>query len=709
VAIEKQRLSCVSIDSSQLLICALGKPAIKLGAEERLSLPVEGKGAICQIMTDTSLLATTPSTGDPFPVAAPPLSPVPNSAVSDPVPADEEEEPYTIKCICAFEDDDGNTVFCEKCETWQHIECYYHGKQVPDVHFCTDCSPSPRYMDGKRATERQRRLREQGDGGDRKVKRPTAKAQKKKLPKEHDQVNGHHVRSDSSSRDLPNLAKRAKSSHKPSASMTSFSNPPKLTVEPRKRSGSAVTAMSPTKSSGPLIPLYSTEFLHLYDNDQGHVNMDSNLVVSLQLLSDMGSWLKDPSSLPRATAGRSSQDTFTYADALDSSQWPDLSIKTMFDDDLEVDGIRPKWKGVKTGGTVHKDQIVGEIKGKVGQLRDYCLDPSNQWPELRHPQPFVFFHPQLPIYIDTREEGSILRYVRRSCRPNVTMKTMITNEIEYHFCFVANQEIAAGSEITAMWYLDPQLFGSNNLGKQESGDNDQEEARAIAMSNVLAHFGGCSCNQSQPCLLAAVDRRRHPSSKQVNGKRKKTKSAKSTVSPSAARSNTSRAGSEAAIDDETGDNRSTSGSARGQAHSRDMTPTYPPPEWALADSELSARDRRKLAAVEKKFEQLEHEPRKKKRGSATSGYSGQPTPMPTNSVCFLLLLLLLLLIFLNRSIQGNPNPSWSGDRIHRHIVTIPRRQLQAPSNFPCARVRLTWMDLSKPTQRSISPPLADDC
>jgi uncharacterized protein len=615
----------------------LGNQAIKLGAEERLPSPVEGKGVICRIMTDTSLLATTHSTGDSYPVTAPIHSPVPNGAISDSVPL-EDEEPYTIKCICAFEDDDGNTVFCEKCETWQHIECYYHSQEVPDEHFCTDCSPSPLYLDGKRATERQRRLREQSDSGDRKAKRSGSKTHKKKLQhKDQELTNGHRHRSDSSSRDQLTIVKKPKSSHKPSASVSALSVAPKLQPEPRKRSGSVAT-MSPTKLTNlPQIPLYSHEFLHLYDNDQGYVNMKSNLVVNIHLLGDMGSWVKDPSALLRAGTGRSPQEIFTYADVLDSSRWPELSLDTVVDKDLEFEGVSPTWKVLKTQTAVHKDQIVGEVKGKIGQLRDYCHDPSNGWPKLRHPQPFVFFHPQLPIYIDSREEGSILRYVRRSCRPNVTMKTYITNEVEYHFCYVANQDIPAGSEVTAMWYYDRQLSGSNNLGKQESGDSDQEEARAISMSNILAHFGGCACVPPQNCLLAAVDRRRHPSSKLLNGKRKKSKS-KSVVSPtSVGHSNTSRAGSEAAIeDDNVDDNRSTSGSVRGQTRSRDLTPTHPPPEWALQDTELSLRDRRKIAAVEKKFEQLEHEhggPRKKKRSSATSSNPNQPTPLP---VCLFL-------------------------------------------------------------------------
>lgn len=382
--------------------------------------------------------------------------------------------------------------------------------------------------------------------------------------------------------------------------------------------------------------------------------MMSNLVDNIQLINDMSTWVKEPSALLQAGISRLPHEIFTYTDVLDSSTWPELSVNTIVDKDLELEGVHPTWKILKTQTAVRKDQILGEVRGKIGQLRDYCRDPSNGWLELRHPQPFVLFHSQLPIYIDTREEGSILRYVRRSCRPNVTMKTYITNEVEYHFCYVANQDIPAGSEITAMWYSDPQLFGSNNLGKQESGDSDQEESWAYYMSNQLAHYGGCACVPPQTCLLGAVDRRRHPRSKSVNGKRKKAKS-KSAVSPtSVGRSNTSRAGSEIAIDDDNADNRSTSGSVRGQTRSRDLTPTHPPPEWALQDMELSARDKRKIAAVEKKFEQLEHDqhgggPRKKKRSSTTPAHPSQPVPLPVCFPCsFIFLTWFILTLYLEK-------------------------------------------------------------
>ena len=67
-----------------------------------------------------------------------------------------EEEDFIIKCVCGYTGDDGNIVLCDRCETWQHIECYYHGEpglNMNGPHFCIDCEPRP--LDAKGATERQ--------------------------------------------------------------------------------------------------------------------------------------------------------------------------------------------------------------------------------------------------------------------------------------------------------------------------------------------------------------------------------------------------------------------------------------------------------------------------------------------------------------------------------------------------------------------------
>ncbi|KAF5618430.1 ankyrin repeat [Fusarium sp. NRRL 25303] len=72
------------------------------------------------------------------------------------------EEPYTIKCICNFSEDDGNTIYCETCDTWQHIRCFYPDNVEDAIredfaHSCAECNPRP--LDRQRAIERNLRLK----------------------------------------------------------------------------------------------------------------------------------------------------------------------------------------------------------------------------------------------------------------------------------------------------------------------------------------------------------------------------------------------------------------------------------------------------------------------------------------------------------------------------------------------------------------------
>ncbi|RKK62106.1 hypothetical protein BFJ69_g17053 [Fusarium oxysporum] len=72
------------------------------------------------------------------------------------------EERYIIKCICNFCDDDGETIYCETCDTWQHILCFYPDNRDEAIredfaHFCAECKPRP--LDRQRAIERTLRLK----------------------------------------------------------------------------------------------------------------------------------------------------------------------------------------------------------------------------------------------------------------------------------------------------------------------------------------------------------------------------------------------------------------------------------------------------------------------------------------------------------------------------------------------------------------------
>jgi uncharacterized protein len=596
-------------------------------------------------MTDSSSLITTNPIANPFPVTAiqNQHSPLLNGATSDAYPAEEEE--YTIKCICGYADDDGNTVYCEKCDTWQHIECYYPSKKVPEEHFCADCLP--RDVDAKRAAERQRRHREALEGGDRKVKRPSSKNSKKKHKDSNataESVNGWQLtRHDSASngREQPPPAKKPKTSHRTSGSVASING------EARKRASSNVRSYpSPSKSPQdanryPPIPLYSQEFLELYDRDEGTTDAQGN-EHTIPALNELSSWRSQPSKIASAGEQPSNQTPFVRATGpLDDSIYPQVSLQTIERKDIEIDGRHPRWKFITTEALIPKEMVVGEIRGEVGMLDEYCQQQSstNRWQELGHPDPFVFFHPHMNVYIDSRKAGTEFRYLRRSCTPNITLKTFITEEGDWRHCFVSKNEIPIGKELTAAWFLDPQIMLS---GDHTDQDEPPFSRQCDWVSRLLANFGDCACGKGSQCLFARFDRRlpAKTSDAQEKGKpgRKKKPKPKAISPKSTGQATNSRAGSEALkLEDDDGlEQRSSSGSAS-DPKSRDMTPVNVAALDAdpVLGAQLTDREIRKLKALEQREQERNKLKEKKPGKKRTSAGSNLSTPNLNGSKHFL--------------------------------------------------------------------------
>ena len=548
----------------------------------------------------------------------------------------EEPEDYTIKCICGYEEDDGNTVYCENCDTWQHTECYYideHGA-VPtndDLkkydHYCADCQPRP--LDKKGAIERQRDRRKEHDPGDRRVKKSSSsKSHKKKIrvPESGNSLtNGwlhspdvdFHDRTSRSPRDPHPPAKKSKANHRPSNSINVPVLPPNPTSHPHKRSGSALHSPSKTYSKYPpksfAKEAYSNEFLRLYDDDPGDASMQTNLLSDIEITRDLGNWSSDVDELEKATNGLSPRDVFNRCEQpVASMSLPQLNKQWKQDDSAVIHGLHPSWKYLTIDSFTPKDSVVAELKGKIGHMQRYIQDPANRWDYLRHPAPFVFFHPKLPIYIDTRSEGTTCRYLRRSCDPNLSMKTFLENQSEYHFCFVAKHDLDAGSELTIGWVLDEHIrnyFSSRNHEDVKLEGDLDEDYVADWVGKVLAEFGGCACNSPDRCALAKYDRRVASSVKGRNDH-----SGKASPSDTGYGTN-SRAGSEQ------DDRRSSSVS---KSRSRDETPINNSTGDLNVGTgiEISDREKRKIAALEKNFEQLEndkHQPAQKKKKRSSGG------------------------------------------------------------------------------------------
>lgn len=611
-------------------------------------------------------------TVDPIAGIEPAPSVVKGSAASRSVdlPVDEEED-YTIKCICGFQDDDGNTVFCELCETWQHIQCYYFrdNEPLPDVseveHKCADCDPK-RQLNAQAASERQSKRRNEHDP--RKVKKTTTKSQKRKIKVSEPQnafTNGClHERNDSHDRTTTALrdslppAKRPKTTHRTSNSIntplilsnSSLSANKPSSLSARNPRGSAEYLDQPPADEY-VSQLYSATFLDLYNDDPGDAPMQANLFNDITITRSLSSWSHDVESLREATNGLSPQDVFHRCDQpLDSMTLPRLHKEQKEDSTVVVAGRHPQWRFLTIDSLTPKDSIVGELRGKIGHMHDYVGDIANRWNYLRHPVPFVFFHPKLPIYVDTRREGSTCRYLRRSCCPNLSMKTILENGSDYHFCFVAKHDLEAGTELTIGWVPDEHMrkfFSRNDEMRQEVTADAEEDYVSDWVGKVLADFGGCACESPSQCSFARFDRRNgrtksHGSKLLSNGKISKGRNGY-TNRPSPPRTgfaNKGRADNEAlrSMDDEVDDNRSNSGSLRSKPRSRDMTPSRrnPGDSGSAPGVPLSDREKRKIAAVEKNFEQLEQggqQPAQKKK-KRNSGGPSLSTSAATGSVSY---------------------------------------------------------------------------
>lgn len=556
-----------------------------------------------------------------------------------------DEEPYTIKCICDYSDDDGNTIYCESCDTWQHIECFYPGhveqaSREDFDHLCADCNPRP--LDRRKAHERQRQQRQDRpllDDGEKKAKRPPSKSHKKK-PKPSDLLtNGHHdldprhgPKSGSAQDHAVSHTKKARSHHRAQQSVSS--QVPKRSPSSHSRSHSHAHPLSPATTPPDLpndfiIHTYSKQFQTLCENDPGAEDLQANSFASLAVTDAMSLWLRDPEKLRKDTGVQSTREVFQMVRPdvdFAGYHWPQLQIKSK---PIVSKGSELQLRYLSIVDPLRqKDALVGELRGFVGFQKSYVDEDPQGYAKLCHPPPFVFFHPSLPLYIDTRREGSQCRYIRRSCRPNTTLDTYITNQSEYHFCFLNEHPLPADAQITMPWdFRFPRSYSKlylyalglsddvEDLDEKEINEQQYEELSEL-ITNVLSDYGGCACDLGNDCAFVRFHRNYQARVRAQSHatKPKKPRKPRQHVSPiSTGHATNSRDASEGRQDDAEEDGRSASGSTK--PHSRDMTPFGGGLD--IHSTELvSDRDKRKLADIEKSFEQLDKlPPKKKKRGS----------------------------------------------------------------------------------------------
>jgi hypothetical protein len=610
----------------------------------------------------SSTLAVTPSQKPPHTTPGPPIKDESPAKVEG-----GEEEPYTIKCICTFSDDDGNTIYCETCDTWQHIECFYPNNREEAIredfaHACADCNPRP--LDRKKAMDRTFRLAQAviGDPNEKKTKRPPSKGHKRK-PKPVELTNGTEglngvLENGKHASSTEHPSKKARPSHKTSHSVSS---------QPSKRSPSyshpkANSTHPPSPATTPpdlpnnfYIHTYTPGFRSLYD-EESVTDTQNNTFSSLAIATALSRWLRDAEAM-KNEVGLSADDVFQSTPSNMEETKPILEIgdasRQVLPSGDGSDEMTVRWRYIKSTTPVQKDVPLIELNGVVGFQAAYCAESENLWSDLTSPLPFVFFHPCLPLYIDTRKEGSLARYARRSCKPNAQLETYLSGS-DYHFWLVSDRYIPAGEQITLPWDFrlnkPVQSRWLHLLGLSEEDasspvseiDMDLDEYEKISnwIDRILSEYGGCACGLDNNCAFARFHRqwlflKDTPERMQALHKPKKgRKSRGHTISPtSTGHATNSRAASEGHADDAADDVASHSESSRSKPPSRDRTPAR---QGSLDKpsilTELTDREKRKVAMVEDSFRRMEQQqpPRKKKRMSDGTTTSSSSKPKSRN-------------------------------------------------------------------------------
>ncbi|RPB07475.1 hypothetical protein P167DRAFT_402427 [Morchella conica CCBAS932] len=113
-------------------------------------------------------------------IPSPSGPPQPTFAASTNPPEDAENHLGEIQCICEISDDDGFTICCDICDSWQHLVCVQLTKEnLPAKYYCPKCSPRTLDIQKAKDIQRQRRAEEQAKRSHKK-KRPVATSHKKK-------------------------------------------------------------------------------------------------------------------------------------------------------------------------------------------------------------------------------------------------------------------------------------------------------------------------------------------------------------------------------------------------------------------------------------------------------------------------------------------------------------------------------------------------
>jgi hypothetical protein len=424
-----------------------------------------------------------------------------------------DEDSGIILCICGFEEDDGFTIQCERCNVWQHAQCVDISEdEVPDIYYCDKCDQNPhRVVDVKAAIERQQRIangqqHEQGET-EQHLPPPTAPPTKPQRRKGSKGKNANNNTESDTSSTTTTITTNNDATNNNENNVNDLPRPTLPPAPPRRGRGKRLTVQA-SKAGDDV----ASESEH--DQDISKYFTSASSYKSFFVKADI-------CKIPRAL--KEKMEPYLATTALELCQHDE---QCSFLTSQEFNHITPakvtvkfayenqkqKFYGFSKFGLfaeapIPRDRFLIEFVGDLMQLEDYKRNPINQYRYFGCAKAGVLFYEKLGLAVDGRLVGSEASFIRRSCRPNVKVSAVVVDDQVIRFAAFATEPIKSGSEITMGWDWDPRHPVTKLLEHGPDALNKVERECLLRTSNMIRERGmDCACNSQQDCVVTQMRR-----------------------------------------------------------------------------------------------------------------------------------------------------------------------------------------------------------
>ncbi|KAI8320939.1 hypothetical protein GQ54DRAFT_305160 [Martensiomyces pterosporus] len=421
-----------------------------------------------------------------------------------------DEDQGVIRCICGIDDDDGFTIQCENCLVWQHAVCVgVEQDNVPDEYLCEKCNP--RKLDVKKAIEYQKRRLDSEyrhtKESRRKPKYVSGKARKaedgserRKRISDTKQSRTKHTKGMAGRESASPTAARASDHRRDSTAFVDAGYTPvdrnilgadvqvlfQSVLSQLAEQRSVVSAAAASVTASPVM---------------GHVENDGAL--EPQLANGAAPLANSSSGSSKEAKGERTESMDTRGPVNPAPALP--AVLPMTSDALSSPqptytsfvGKEHGQVGLFARERMERHQYVCEYKGQVILKAAYKEDPKNYYDLLRTTRPHSHFHPDIDLCVDARRQGSEARFIRRSCKANIALKSIFVpggGDALIHLGLFTVRDVEPDEELTVGWeWEEGELPAVARLSPGDAEDYlGRPEGRR--MSKVWRQaFNGMSC------------------------------------------------------------------------------------------------------------------------------------------------------------------------------------------------------------------------